>query len=97
MKKSVNWSYRPYKPYFFDTGDIYICRLAPGKEYIHVEWLYEKDESYTLFYRKRGSDTYNKIENIIGREYTVRDLEDLTDYELYYQAAEGVSVSAFKH
>lgn len=83
MKRSVNWSYRPYKPYFFNTGDIYICRLAPGKDYIHVEWLYDEGASYDLYYRKRGTDSYACIENITGGEYTLTALDTLVDYELY--------------
>lgn len=28
MHKDIPWSYAPYKPYFHETGDIYICRVA---------------------------------------------------------------------
>ena len=86
MQRSINWSYRPYKPYFFDVGDIYICRIAPGKEYIHFEWLDDNKEVYNVYYRKRGSESYTVIENIVGCEYTLENLEDFTDYEFYLES-----------
>ena len=39
MKKHHGWSYAPYKPLFYDIGDIYICRLVPSSTAIHLEWL----------------------------------------------------------
>ncbi len=86
MQRSINWSYRPYKPYFFETGDIYICRIAPGKEYIHFEWLDDNNEVYNIYYRKRGEGEYTVIENITGSEYTLNELEDFTDYEFYLES-----------
>ena len=49
MGKSINWNYTPYKPFFFETGDIYVCRVAPGKDYIHFEWLDAKENEYDAF------------------------------------------------
>ena len=38
MQKSVKWSYQPYKPYFVDRGDIYVSRIAPFENSIHIEF-----------------------------------------------------------
>jgi len=91
MKKSVAWNYRPYKPFFFEVGDIYICRVAPGKEYIHFEWLDDDKLTYTVHYRKRAEEVYTVIENISGSEYTISGLEDNTDYEFFLSSADKVS------
>ena len=37
MKKPKTWSYAPYKPLFFNTGDIYVCRVVPHEKSIHFE------------------------------------------------------------
>ena len=31
MKAHKSWGYAPYKQPFFETGDIYICRVAPDE------------------------------------------------------------------
>ena len=57
MKKHTGWSYAPYKPLFYDTGDIYICHLTNGEGYFACDWL-EGDgcTEYSLDYRERGSN-----------------------------------------
>ena len=37
MKGYNGWSYRPYKPFLFDSGDIYICRVVPSENAVHFE------------------------------------------------------------
>ncbi len=34
---SIPWSYAPYRPYFYEVGDIYICRISPDKTYFDLE------------------------------------------------------------
>lgn len=88
MKKSVAWNYRPYRPFFFEVGDIYICRIAPDNGLIHLEWLDDDKLTYTLRYRKRGAEAYTVIENVSGGEYTLSDLEADTDYEFFLSSGE---------
>lgn len=83
MQKSIDWSFRPYKPFFFEVGDIYICRVAPGKGYIHFEWLDDEKLTYSVHYRKRDTGDYTVIENVTGSEYTLTGLDDMTDYEFF--------------
>ena len=88
MQKSISWSYRPYKPYFFDVGDIYICRVAPGKKYIHFEWLDDAALTYSIHYRKRDVGEFALIEKVRGSEYTLVGLEEDEDYEFFIQSGE---------
>ncbi len=83
MPKSVDWHYSPYKPFLFETGDIYICRVAPGKGYIHFEWLDDEKLTYNIHYRKRNDGEYTVIENITGNGYTIDGLDLDTDYEFF--------------
>ena len=88
MQRSINWSWRPYKPYFFDVGDIYICRIAPGKGYIHFEWLNDDALTCSIHWRKRDTGEYNVIENVTASQYTLTDLEDNTDYEFFVSSGD---------
>ncbi len=88
MKKSIAWNYRPYRPFFFEVGDVYICRIAPDDGSIHFEWLDEDKLTYTVHYRKRGTEAYTAVENVSGNEYTITDLETNTDYEFFVSSGE---------
>ncbi len=88
MQKSVNWTYRPYRPFFFEVGDVYICRVAPGKDYIHFEWLDDDKETYSVHYRKRDTGDYITVENVTGAEYTISGLDDGVDYEFFVSCGE---------
>ena len=39
MKGCNTWSYHPYHPFLWEVGDIYICRVVPYENAIHLEWL----------------------------------------------------------
>ena len=61
MQGVTSWSFHPYKPLLFDTGDIYICRVCPGPGRIRFDWLPLPasdggDPVYTVRWRPRGSD-----------------------------------------
>ena len=55
MRGYNGWSYAPYRPFLYDIGDIYICRIAPDESVIHIEWLALGD-SYEIFVRERGKE-----------------------------------------
>ena len=57
MRGINTWSYAPYKPLLSDVEDIYICRVAPNENSIHLEWLGTSDE-YKIYYRKRNGDIF---------------------------------------
>ena len=83
MKGYNGWSYAPYKPFLFETGDIYICRIAPGVDNIHFEWLGEAEAEYKVYLRERESSQFICCGATKGNEYTIGNLIENRDYEFY--------------
>ena len=88
MKAHKNWSYAPYSPLFWNSGDIYICRLAPGKNHITLQWLDVGAACYEVFVRVRGEGEFVLAGSVSGTEYTISTDRTDTDYELFVQAGE---------
>lgn len=96
MKGCNTWSYRPYRPFFWEVGEIYICRVVPYEDAIHLEWLAEegKSEVYEIFYRKRGEEEFvcAGLTGIADKkeygEYTITNLETGVDYEFQVVSGE---------
>ncbi|MBQ5649417.1 MAG: exo-alpha-sialidase [Clostridia bacterium] len=86
MKGQSIWSYAPYKPYFHNTGDIYVNRIAPTEHSVHIEWLDSSADSYSVFYRKRGDEDFIKIADTAQTECDITALDIDTDYEFYVEA-----------
>ncbi|MBQ4605272.1 MAG: exo-alpha-sialidase [Clostridia bacterium] len=83
MKGVNTWSFAPYKPFLFDTGDIYICRLYPGEGKIGLDWLpLDGADVYTVVWKKRGAYCWEGSASVQGTSYVIEGLEDLVDYEL---------------
>ena len=83
MKGQNQWSYAPYRPFLWNVGDIYICRIAPSATAIHFEWLGAEENSYEIFCRKRGDETFASVGKTTSLEYDITDLEADTDYEFF--------------
>lgn len=82
MAKKLNWSYSPYRPYLFESGDIYISRIVPTENSIHFEWL-ELGEPCTVSIGVRDSGKYTEERGITSSEYTKTDLRAETEYEFF--------------
>lgn len=85
MKGYNLWSYAPYKPLISDDCDIYVCRIVPGKDFIHFEWLPCGGE-YRIFYRKRDEKTFRLFTTTLELECDIDNLEADTDYEFYIRS-----------
>lgn len=85
MQGQNTWSYAPYKPFLWETGDIYICRVAPSFDAIHLEWL-DIGEQYTVFCRIRGAEAFTHCGVTAATEFDLSGLEPDTDYEFYVAA-----------
>lgn len=85
MKGYPFWSYAPYRPFLTEVGDIYICRVAPGVNSIHFEWLAAGHE-YDVFYRKRGNESFVFYQKTAVNECDITNLGAETDYEFYVQS-----------
>ena len=86
MKGQAAWSYSPYKPFLFESGDIYVCRIAPGRDYIHVEWLGDASASYSVWLRPENEGEFVKAASVTGCEATVGGLDESRDYEFFVQS-----------
>ena len=83
MKNAINWSYAPYSPYFFETGDIYICRVAPDESTITFDWLCIGADSYDIYIKKVDEDCFVKAGSSKECTFTIENLSINTDYEFY--------------
>jgi len=89
MLKNKGWGYRPYKPPFFDSGDIYVCRVVPSETAIHLEWLpREEASSYAVYCRQRDTGEFQKIGETVGTEFDIVGLKTERDHEFFVQAGE---------
>lgn len=89
MKAHKNWSYRPYKPLFFDSGDIYICAIAPLTTQLRFDWLpLFEGAQYGIFLRKRNAGEFRKIADTMECSCTIEGLESECDYEFYVSCGE---------
>ena len=83
MTGTTSWSFAPYKPLLFDTGDIYICRLYPGVGTIGLDWLPLDDATgYTGCWRNRKAFAWVGSAYVEDSSYTITGLADETDYEV---------------
>ncbi|MBQ9133512.1 MAG: hypothetical protein IJX64_03160 [Clostridia bacterium] len=83
MRGKSTWSYTPYRPLLWDTGDIYICRIVPYENSIHFEWLDIGAEKYDIYFRVRGSEEFIYSGNTASNAFDIPDLSSDTDYEFY--------------
>ncbi len=88
MKTHRNWSYNPYRPLFFESGDIYICRIVPSEKSIHIEWLGEEMQKFSIFVRKRNEREFSFVGSTEKTEFTMEGLERNCDYEFYVESDE---------
>ena len=86
MKGTSNWSFSPYKPFLFDSGDIYITRVCPYDSYIHLEWQNPEGERCEIYYRKRDCGEFKKHGTTVGEEFDIYGLTDDYEYEFYVKS-----------
>ncbi len=88
MKGINKWSYAPYRPFLYEVGDIYICRIAPEETSVHFEWLCDGEGVYSVYYRKCGGEAFVKAGETTLGSYDIIDLDTETDYEFYVARGE---------
>ena len=91
MKTHKDWSYAPYRPLFFEVGDIYICRVAPMETSITFDWLPlegQTDVTYAVYVSKKGEGQYVLADTTVDTTYTIENLEKDAEYEFYVNAGE---------
>ena len=83
MKGQSGWSYSPYRPFLTETGDLYVCRIAPTENSIHIEWLDTKEDEYNVFVRRRGAEFFDMAGKTRANEFEITGLDQETDYEFF--------------
>ena len=82
------WSYAPYKPLLWNTGDIYICRIVPYENSIHLEWLENNGESFEIYFRIRNEGEFILCGSTAKSEFDITGLTENTDYEFYVRSGD---------
>ncbi len=68
--------------------------VTGGYGEISVSWKEAEDaDSYTLFYREKGSDAYESVSGIMETKKTVSGLKENTVYEVYVTAQNQIGTS----
>ena len=83
MKGQSLWSYAPYRPFLYPSGDIYICRVAPSLDAITLDWLDIGEQQYAVYCRVRGEGEFSLVGETNGCTFTVTGRTPDTDYEFY--------------
>ena len=64
MKGCTSWSYAPYCPPRFDSGEVYVCRLAPACTGVTADWLVTPDDRLVTVMRyqmERCTPNYGRV------------------------------------
>ena len=88
MKGQSLWSYAPYRPFLYPSGDIYICRVAPSVDTITLDWLDIGAERYAVYCRVRGEGEFSPVGETDRCTFTVTRRASDTDYEFYVEAGD---------
>jgi len=88
MKGYNYWSYAPYKPLLWNTGDIYVCRIVPYENSIHFEWLKNEDDKFEVYFRIRDDGEFVLCGSTDKSEFDITGLTEDTDYEFYVKSGD---------
>ena len=91
MKGCNTWSYAPYRPFLRNIGDVYVCRVAPSVDSIHLEWLYDEGEEFAVYCRKRDEASFALCGTPREKAFDITGLESENDYEFYVTCGEAKS------
>ncbi len=88
MKGITSWSFTPYTPPLYDGGEIYICRVAPGRGSVECEWLGAGSITYEIWIRPEGEVDFQRIACVLGTKCVLTGLAPELDYEFYVRSGE---------
>ena len=97
MGKSIPWSFHPYRPYFFDAGDIYVPHVIPYEDAILVEWIGDDRQEYLVFCGPREDETFTIRKQITGTSVLIENLEQGRDYRIQVVCGEKKSRIRLAH
>ena len=69
MKPHTSWGYEHYKPLFYASGDIYICRIAPFAGGFTFDTKEYPDTAFEVYLRKRSETEFTCVGMMTGRTF----------------------------
>lgn len=97
MKGCTTWSYHPYRPFLRQMGDIHICRIVPGMNSVHLEWLNAGASEYEVYYSEREKNRFKLWERTKNNQCDITGLKPDTDYQFYVVSEHMNSIVRFAH
>lgn len=88
MKTHPTWNYTPYRVPFLDVGDIYISRIEPHGTKVRFEWLDEGNGAYSVFWRERNAEKFEKLCETKECFYEKTGLENGGEYEFFVESGD---------
>ena len=88
MKGVSGWSYAPYKPFLHETGEPYLCRLAPNANGFRCEWIPSAGGTYTVYLRRRSQGVFEPVFHTMEAFAEITGLENDCEYECYVACGE---------
>ena len=68
--------------------------ITGGYQQLKITWKATEDaQSYTLYYRKKGTEEYKSMSDIKTNSYTLTELADITTYEVCLTATNHIGTS----
>lgn len=97
MTGCTAWSYKPYRPFLWELGDISISRIAPDLDRIHLEWLETGAEEYEVWYSLRTAWDFQLWGKTSETACDLTGLQRDTDYAFYIKAGDMKSFTRLAH
>ncbi len=86
MKGQNKWGYQPYTPlHQYEKRMLpYICRLAPGKTFVELEWMDKGSQGkHYVYWKPWGSEEEYQRKELDGKYCLLKDLKEECDYEIF--------------
>ena len=88
MKGTFGWSFAPYMPFLHETGEPYLCRLAPSATGFRCEWLWTGEGNFTVFLRRRNQGSFAPVYETRDTFAEITGLQENCEYECYVSCGE---------
>lgn len=87
MKQSSTWSHSPYRPLFFEVGEVYVNRISPTLHGATVSWNDVEGEC-EIYLAKWKSLNFKLVAKTSDCSYTFENLEFERDYWFYVKCGD---------
>lgn len=88
MKGCNSWSFAPYKPFFYETQGIYICRISPYENAVVFDWLCDETGEFQIYLKEKDAENFALVGTTKEKTFRIESLINETDYAFYVQCGE---------